>query len=179
MSLAATDSAPLGRARSKLRFSLLSLAVLILDQWTKWLVSVHLPELASQPLIPRLLSITHVKNTGVAFGLFAEAGRDGATWLLAGLGLLALGLVSVYFWSVPSDHLLLQTALALVVGGAIGNLIDRIAYGAVTDFIDFYFGTYHFHTFNVADSAISVGIGLIVLDTLLHRRREAPEPSEA
>lgn len=163
----------------KSRFLILSLAVLALDQWSKWMVNVHLPEHLAQPVIPGFLNLTHVKNTGVAFGLFADAGRDGATWILTVLGLLALGLVGLYFRQVPKENRLLQTALALVLGGAVGNLIDRIATGAVTDFIDVYVQSYHWHTFNVADSGISVGIALIVLDTLRSYRRPAPAAIEA
>lgn len=162
----------------KSRYLLLSLAVLAVDQWSKWMVNLHLPEHLAQPVIPGFLNLTHVKNTGVAFGLFADAGRDGATWLLTALGLLALGLVGLYFKHVPRDNRLLQTALALVLGGAVGNLIDRVAMGAVTDFIDVYFKSYHWHTFNAADSAISVGIGLIVLDTLRSYRKPVPAPAD-
>lgn len=174
----APDLAEPGYA-GKSRFLVLSLAVLALDQWSKWMVNLHLPEHLAQPVIPGFLNLTHVKNTGVAFGLFADAGREGATWILTALGLLALGLVGLYFRQVPKENRLLQTALALVLGGAVGNLIDRIATGAVTDFIDVYFKSYHWHTFNVADSGISVGIALIVLDTLRSYRRPAPAAIEA
>ena len=162
---------PAGRSASRGRFLLLSLAVLVADQWTKWLVDLHLPEHAVEPVVPGLLNLTHVENTGVAFGLFAAAGHGAGAWLLAALGLAALALVGLYFWRVPAGNRLLQTSLALVLGGAVGNLIDRVAAGAVTDFIDLYVGTYHWHTFNVADSAISVGIALIAWDTLVAHRR--------
>jgi signal peptidase II len=164
---------PAGTAAGKGRFLLLSLAVLAADQWTKWMVDLHLPEHAVEAVIPGLLNLTHVRNTGVAFGLFAAAGRGAGTWLLTALGLAALGLVGLYFWRVPRHNRLLQAALALVLGGAVGNLIDRVAAGAVTDFIDVYVGTYHWHTFNVADSAISVGIAFIAWDTLVAHRRAA------
>lgn len=170
---AAARSAVRRPAGVKGRYLLLSLAVLVLDQWTKWLVDLHLPEYTVRPLVPGFLNLTHVENTGVAFGLFAGAGQGAGSWLLAALGLAALGLVSVYFWRVPRDQHLLQTALALVLGGAVGNLIDRVAAGAVTDFIDFYVGTWHWHTFNIADSAISVGIVLIAWDSLRPQRRPA------
>lgn len=174
-----TDPSPApGPGSVKGRYLLLSLLVLAIDQWSKWLVNLHLPEHLAQPVIPGFLNLTHVKNTGVAFGLFADAGREGATWVLTALGLLALGLVGLYFRHVPRENRLLQTALALVLGGAVGNLIDRVAAGAVTDFIDVYVESYHWHTFNAADSAISIGIGLIVLDTLRSYRKPAPAPIE-
>lgn len=153
----------------KLRYLLVSLAVVVLDQWTKWLVEVHLDSHMAQPVVPGLLNLTHVRNTGVAFGLFASNGIS-ASWVLTGLGLLALSAVSVYFgFASPRDRGLL-VALALVVGGAVGNLIDRIASGAVTDFIDVYVGIHHWPSFNVADAAISVGIVLMAVESLWSRR---------
>ena len=155
------------------RYLLVSLVVLVLDQWTKWLVEVHLPRGLSQPVIDGFFNLVHVQNSGVAFGLFAEQGAARA-WILAVLGLVALSAVAVYFWITPRGDLLLLTALSLVAGGAVGNLIDRIAAGGVTDFLDVYVGTYHWPAFNVADSAITVGIGLMIYDAVVPgRRRQA------
>jgi signal peptidase II len=157
----------------KLRYLFVSLAVIVLDQWTKWMVEVHLPHHAAQPLIPGFLNLTHVRNTGVAFGLFASQGMAGVLTLL---GLAALTAVSVYFWFAPVRDRLLLIALALVVGGAIGNLIDRVSSGAVTDFVDVYIGLHHWPSFNVADSAISIGIVLMALDSF--RSRHDPHASK-
>ncbi len=157
-------SAPAG-LRAKGRYLLASLAVLVLDQWTKWLVEAHLSDHASIEVIPGLLNFTHVRNTGVAFGMFASRGNFWGTAILTLLGLAALIFVGYYFRIVPRHDRPLLVALALVMGGAVGNLVDRILRGAVTDFVDFYYGTYHWHTFNVADTAISIGIGLMVLGT--------------
>ncbi|HXO18340.1 MAG TPA: signal peptidase II [Thermoanaerobaculia bacterium] len=160
----------------KLRYLFASLAVLVLDQWTKWLVEIHLPDHVAEPLIPGLLSLTHVRNTGVAFGLFAAQGMTGGSWLLTLLGIAALTAVGVYFWFTPSRDRVLLVALALVVGGAVGNLIDRVVAGAVTDFIDVYWGGHHWPAFNVADSAISIGIVLMAIDSLRgHRAAAAAE----
>jgi signal peptidase II len=164
----------------KLRYLWVSLAVVVLDQWTKWLVEVHLPWHLAQPIIPGFLNLTHVRNTGVAFGLFAADGVS-ASWMLTALGLLALGAVGIYFGvASPRDRALL-VALALVVGGAVGNLIDRVASGAVTDFIDVYVGAHHWPSFNVADSAISIGIALMAIDSLRSRKASsaASEPQGA
>lgn len=158
-----------GHWREKAGFLLVALAVLALDQWTKWLVEVHLPHLASVRVIPGLLNFTHVRNTGVAFGLFAARGSDLHAVALSLVGALALAVVLVYFWRTPARDQLLLVALALVLGGAIGNLTDRIAGGAVTDFIDVYVRTYHWHTFNVADSAITIGLVLMAWDALRPR----------
>jgi signal peptidase II len=161
------------RPGKKLDYLLLSLAVLVLDQWTKWLVEVHLPHSVSHELVPGLLNLTHVKNTGVAFGLFASHGADGGAWVLVTMGLVALGAVFLYFRFASVRDRLLLASLALIVGGAVGNLIDRLASGAVTDFVDVYVGTYHWPAFNVADSAITVGIALMILDSFRSHRRSA------
>lgn len=165
----------------KLQYAYLSLAVVVLDQWTKWLVEVHLPRTASQPVIAGFLNLTHVQNTGVAFGLFARHGANGGSWLLVALGVAALVAVMIYFRFAPAHNRVLLSALALIVGGAVGNLIDRLASGGVTDFIDVYVGAHHWPAFNVADSAITVGIFLMLMDSFTAHQRprnqETEEPS--
>ncbi len=167
-------SSPLERARLKSPYLLLALAVLVADQWTKWLVETHLPSHLPRPVIPGLLNLTHVKNTGVAFGLFAANGDLLGTLLLTALGLGALLIVGIYFWRTPPADRWLLVSLALILGGAVGNLADRVATGAVTDFIDFYIGTWHWHTFNVADSAITIGILVMAAEMFRPRKRESP-----
>jgi signal peptidase II len=161
----------------KLPFLLLSLVVLVLDQGSKAWIERHLAPHAVLPVIDGFLNLTHVRNTGVAFGWFAGPAAGIGSGLLSMLGFVALAVVAVYFRRAsPGDRLLLA-ALALILGGAVGNLLDRLASGAVTDFIDCYLGTHHWHTFNVADSAITVGIGLMALDFL--RRREPAAARQA
>jgi len=163
-------------APRKLGFLFVSLAVLVFDQWTKWLIEVHLPLHASTPIFGGLANFTHVRNTGVAFGLFAAQGLSSGSWLLTALGLGALAAVCIYFWRTPTKDRTLLAALALVVGGALGNLLDRATTGAVTDFVDLFVGLHHWPAFNVADAAISIGITLMVIDSL-KRRYPAPEPA--
>ncbi len=165
MNLDIEKTSAMDEFRAKWRYLLISLATLALDQWTKRLVEVHLSDHASIEVIPGLLNFTHVRNTGVAFGLFATRGNLAGTAILTLLGIAALVFVGYYFRIVPRHDRPLLIALALVMGGAVGNLLDRVARGAVTDFVDFYYGTYHWHTFNVADTAISIGIGLMILGT--------------
>ncbi len=169
MSEALRQEAGASPARVKPRILLIALLVLALDQWTKWLVEAHLPEPSSQEIIPGWLHLSHVRNTGVAFGIFSHHGANGSAWILSMLGLAALALVGYFFWRAPSGSTLLLVALALVLGGALGNLLDRLATGAVTDFIGVYLGSYRWPDFNVADSAISVGIGLMLLDSFRTR----------
>jgi signal peptidase II len=157
------------------RYLLISLAILLSDQWSKWLVEAHLRDQGSLTVIPGLLNFIHVRNTGVAFGLFPAHGDMRGTLLLVALGLLALGLVAYYFWTTALEERLLLIALAAIMGGAVGNLVDRLARGAVTDFIDFHARGYHWHTFNIADSAISIGIVLMLLGSLRPARDQKPE----
>ncbi|MFQ5527911.1 MAG: signal peptidase II [Thermoanaerobaculia bacterium] len=154
---------------SKRAFLLLSLAVLTADQWSKWWVEANLALGRPMEIIPGFLNFTHVENPGVAFGLFA--GHDGTlgTILLIGLGVAALAIVGYYYFRIEADQKLVIAALALVLGGAVGNLTDRLLSGSVTDFIDAYLGTYHWHTFNVADSAITIGVLLILFDSFRPR----------
>jgi signal peptidase II len=164
-----------GSAESRRRglYLLLSLAILVLDQASKWMVEKYLVEHSQVSLIPGLLNFVHVRNTGVAFGLFPAHGDFRGTLVLAGLGLFALSFVFYYFWNAPLSDRPLLIALSSIIGGAIGNLIDRLASGGVTDFIDFHFQGYHWHTFNVADSAITIGICLMLL-TSLRPARDQP-----
>lgn len=161
-------------APKKIGFLFVSLAVLVLDQWTKWLIEIHLPLHASTPVLGGLFNFTHVRNTGVAFGLFAAQGLSSGGWLLTALGLGALAAVCIYFWRTPTKDKTLLAALALVVGGALGNLLDRAATGAVTDFVDLFVGAHHWPAWNVADAAISIGIVLMAIDSL-KRHHPAPE----
>ena len=168
-----------GRQGAKWRYLLIAVAVLVLDQWTKWLVEAHLATHASIEVIQGFLNLTHVRNTGVAFGFFATHGNTSGTFVLTLLGIAALSFVGYYFRIVPRSDRSLLIALSLVIGGAVGNLVDRVMQGAVTDFIDFYYGTYHWHTFNVADTAISIGIGLMILGTFRSHPSESTTSGES
>lgn len=163
----------------KRNYLFLSLVVLTLDQWTKWWVERALPLHVPHQVIPGFLAFTHVKNTGVAFGLFAAHGSLWPTVALTVVGVAALVVVGVYFWKTPTEEHRLLLALSLILGGAIGNLIDRIAAGEVTDFLDAYYKDYHWHTFNIADSAITIGICLMAIDIFIPRRdRSVPRDPE-
>lgn len=159
----------------KKSYLLVSLAVLALDQWSKRWIESAFPLHSSRPVIDGFFNLTHVRNTGVAFGFLAGSGRGVGPILLSLLGFAALGFVGLYFWRATPREKSLLVGLSLILGGAVGNLLDRLASGAVTDFLDFYVGTYHWHTFNLADSAITVGIGCMLLDYLRRPREDAEE----
>jgi signal peptidase II len=154
----------------KQRFLLLSLAVLALDQWTKWLVELHLPFPSSHEVVPGFLHLSHLRNTGVAFGMLDSFGPAFSRWGLSLLAAGALVLVGWLFRGSPPESTLLLSALALVLGGAAGNLLDRVFRGSVTDFLGVYLGSYRWPDFNVADSAISVGLVLLLVDSFRPRR---------
>ena len=159
-------------------FLLLSLAVLVLDQWSKWWMDGHLDPRHPVTIVPNFLQLTHVRNPGVAFGMFAAEGLL-ATLALVAVGLAALAAIGLYFHRTPPREASLLLGLALVLGGACGNLLDRVFAGAVTDFVDLRIGGHHWPAFNVADSAISVAVVLVVIDAFRPRRVVSPPESTA
>lgn len=156
--------------RNSLRWLYLSAAIVVLDQITKWLVVENLYVFERIFLIP-LLDLVRYHNTGAAFSLFA--GEDGwQTWFFTVVALIVSGGIVWYQWSLPRRGCrTLATGLALILGGAIGNVIDRLLYGHVVDFILIYYQEWSWPAFNVADSAITVGVTLIIFDSLFFERR--------
>jgi len=144
----------------------LPIAVVVLDQVTKALVRALVPLSSSLEVIPRFVNVTHVRNTGAAFGFLNAADFPFKTVAIAVVALAAIVWVGVYAASLPRQHWVARLGLALIMGGAAGNLIDRVIVGSVVDFVDVYWGSYHFWAFNVADSAISVGVAIMILDML-------------
>ena len=155
-------------------------AVVALDQATKALIDRLLSLHESRTLIEGVLQLTYVRNRGAAFGLFSDSSLPHQSLVLSGLGLLALTAIALYAWKLPANSRLPRTGLALIMGGALGNLLDRARLGYVIDFVDAYWGPHHWPAFNAADSAISVGVCLLVLDILLHpsaQQTAVPNPS--
>ena len=151
-------------------FWTLSLAVLVLDQITKVLVTEFVPMYSSQAVIPGLVDIVHVQNSGVAFGILNDVTHPLRSFVTIALACAALAGIAYYARQLRSDERLARVGLSLILGGAVGNLVDRIRQGFVTDFIDVYWGDWHFWAFNAADSAITIGACLIVLELLLSAR---------
>jgi signal peptidase II len=144
----------------------LSAAVMLVDQITKQLIVRQLGWFDVLPVMPHL-NIVHMRNTGAAFSMLSSA--PPAFFILLATAVS----IGILWWMRrnPSGQRLVAVALALILGGALGNVIDRASRGYVVDFIDFYWGTWHFAAFNVADSAITLGAGLLILDMLLEGRR--------
>jgi len=145
-------------------------AVLVLDQATKTWIREALPLHASVTVIPGLLDLTHVRNTGAVFGLLNAADIPFKPALMTVIALLALVAIAIYAWRSAGDGPAARLALALILGGAVGNLVDRVRIGYVVDFVDVYWRGYHFWAFNVADAAISVGAVLLILDMIVRPR---------
>ncbi len=163
------DPAMVSAKRRPFRLGLLMMAlVLIADQVTKyWIV-----EVVMQP--PRIIPVTSFFNLvmgwnpGVSFGLFDEHGGDGVA-ILVGVAVCVVIALAVWLWKVREAHI--GIAIGLIIGGALGNVIDRLRFGAVADFLDFHVAGWHWPAFNVADSGITLGACLIVVDALLLRER--------
>jgi signal peptidase II len=153
------------------------LGVVAVDQLTKEIVRRTLP-LHGEPIevIPGFFDLTHVQNTGAAFGLLNAADFPYKPLVMIGIAALALVAIATYATQLGFHERMARTGLALILGGAFGNLIDRAMFGHVVDFVDVYWGTSHFWAFNVADAAITVGAALVLLDMIGLGRRDAPDP---
>jgi signal peptidase II len=144
----------------------LPLLVVVLDQIAKAIVRARLPVHESVTVIPGLMDFTHVLNSGAAFGILDGAYFPAKTAVIAIIATTALVGVGVYAYHLGHHQLIARFGLALIIGGAAGNLIDRVVYGSVVDFVDVYWHLHHFWAFNVADSAISIGVAVMILDML-------------
>ncbi len=158
-----------GIMTATLRSGLLLAALVIgFDQLVKW-AALDWFDFATNPVtVTPFFNLVLVWNRGVSFGMFSQAGASGP-WILSGLALAVV--FGLLYWLRQAETRLIVVGLALVIGGALGNVIDRIRFGAVVDFLDFHIADYHWPAFNTADSAIFVGAGLLLLDGLLSVER--------
>ena len=145
--------------------------VVVADQVTKWAIVEWVPLYDKVPL-NSFINITHQKNSGAAFSFLADAG-GWQRWFFVALASIVSAVIAIWLWRIRKDgQTVLSAALALVLGGAIGNLIDRIVLGHVTDFIQVWFGSWPFPSFNIADAGISVGAALLIIDALFFSGKE-------
>lgn len=147
----------------QLKWLWLSLLALVLDQSSKLIVDSSMQLYQSIPILP-FFKITYLHNTGAAFSFLSEAG-GWQRWFFAGLALVISIIITVWLSRLQKHETLLAIALSLILGGAVGNLIDRLAYGYVIDFLDVYYDTWHWPAFNVADSAITLGVVLMLAES--------------
>jgi signal peptidase II len=155
------------RHLSRVLYAAVAGAVFFGDQLTKRMVEDSIPEHAVIPIFPSFLNLTHVKNPGAAFGLFAGSPAPWKTFLLVAISVAVLAIVIRIVLKSPTLDWPSGVGLALIVGGAISNLLDRVRDGRVVDFLDVFVGHYHWPAFNLADTAIVVGAGFVILH-LLH-----------
>jgi signal peptidase II len=152
-----------------LLLGLLSLAIVVADQVTKVYVMETMKLHESIPVIANFFSITYIRNPGAAFGFLSSSSGSFRFVFFGVTSLFALGLLGTILVRMPKHDWMGQLSVAGILGGAIGNLLDRLRYGEVIDFLDFYVNAYHFPAFNVADSAITVGVGFLILHFALEK----------
>lgn len=149
---------------------LIALGVFGFDRWTKWLIETQFSTYDTKAVIPGFFNIIRSQNPGVAFGIFAETASQSRTPILIGLSIVAVLLLAGMLWRIDRLDTPSAAGLALIFGGAMGNVFDRVMAGSVTDFLDFYAGNYHWYTFNLADASICTGAGLLILSMFRSRR---------
>jgi signal peptidase II len=159
-----------------MRIGLVALLAFGFDRWSKYLVETRMSPMQVHPVIPGFFDIVRTHNRGVAFGFFDGAASQTRAIIMIAFSLSALVLLAWLLWRNRTADLVSDLAIGLIIGGAAGNIFDRIRAGAVTDFLDFYSGSYHWYTFNIADSAITVGACLLLFGML---RRSSPAKAHA
>jgi len=168
-------AAPAGRYAHPLELGTMGLVVAV-DQLTKAVVRQVLPLGESRSIVPEFLDLTHVHNTGAAFGLLNAVDFPYKPIVMIAIAAVALVAIAAYATQLGFHERMARFGLALILGGAFGNLIDRASAGYVVDFVDVYWGATHFWAFNVADSAITIGAILVLLDMIGIGRRHASHP---
>jgi signal peptidase II len=147
-------------------------SLIVLDQISKMVILRWIPMFEIVPVIPGFFNITHIHNPGGAFGFMAGQGPEIRSFLFLTMSSLAAVIIFYFYLRTPAGYPWLSTALLLIFGGAVGNMIDRFRFGEVVDFLDFYAGGYHWPAFNVADSGITVGMAILVYHLLFDKMPE-------
>ena len=144
-------------------------AIMVLaDQISKTVVRNTMSLYESIPVIPEFFHLTYVTNDGMAFGINFPFG----IYIFSAISIIFTGFLFWYLWSIKDDEIVVRTGVALILAGAIGNLIDRIFLGEVVDFLDFMIGDFHWYVFNLADSCVTVGLGFVLYDSLILNRKK-------
>jgi signal peptidase II len=155
--------------KTTLLFLVPALAVVALDQISKIVLAYNIPKYASIPVIKGFFNLVHVRNRGMAFGLMNRPGHGFKFYFLIAATLGAIVLLLFWFRKMKDEDHNITIGISLILGGAVGNLIDRIRLGEVIDFLDFHIGSYHWPAFNVADAAITIGIFWLAVNTLFRK----------
>jgi len=163
--------------RARITHFLLALIVVAVDRWTKHLAASRIALYAHIQIIPGFFRLTHTENTGAAFSLFADSPAYWRNAILIGFSVVAMVIVAALLWKQARALTITGIALALILGGAAGNLWDRLVSGRVVDFLLFYIKQYQWPVFNLADSSIVVGAGLLVVEILFHKSSDGRHES--
>jgi signal peptidase II len=159
---------------TRLRWLWLTLAVVLLDRATKAWFETQTPEGWRHEVVRHFIFLVHASNPGIAFSFFADSASHWTRIILIAGSVVVIGILTWFFVAGFSGGAMTAAGLALLLGGATGNVTDRILHGAVTDFFEVWFGAYHYPAFNVADSAITIGAALLILDVLFGHKKSAP-----
>lgn len=144
------------------RLILISGSIIFADQLTKYIIKINIALYDNIIVIKNFFNITHILNPGGAFGFFASSSPGVRKFIFLFASSIVALLILWFYKKYAENFIFLSIGLALIFGGAVGNLIDRFIYGKVVDFLDFYIGTYHWPAFNMADSAITIGMGILI-----------------
>lgn len=153
--------------------ALIAIAVFALDRWSKYAIEQNFTAFDTKTVIPGFFNLIRSENPGVAFGIFADSTSHSRTPALVVMSVVAIAVLAFLLWKVERQDSFTAIGLSLIFGGALGNVYDRVRSGVVTDFLDFYAGSYHWYTFNLADTSICIGAGLLILSMLLTGKKEA------
>ena len=148
-------------------------SIIALDQWSKWAIKTSFNLYQSKPVIQDLLHFTYVTNDGMAFGLSFPGGKH----VLLIMTILLTGFIVGFLWKEKNGHPLIKYGLALILSGAIGNLIDRMLYGKVVDFLDLMIGNFHWYIFNIADSSVTIGMILFIIHSIYIEQKKTNDES--
>ena len=151
----------------------LIVVIVALDQWSKWAIKTSFNLYQSKPVIQDLLHFTYVTNDGMAFGLSFPGGKH----VLLIMTILLTGFIVGFLWKEKNGHPLIKYGLALILSGAIGNLIDRMLYGKVVDFLDLMIGNFHWYIFNIADSSVTIGMILFIIHSIYIEQKKTNDES--
>jgi signal peptidase II len=160
--------------KSRIQAFLIAAGIFGADRWSKSIIESRFDAFDTKVVIPGFFNLVRSSNPGVAFGIFQDNPNPQRTMILVAVSIVAILVLAAMLWRIDQQDRFTANGLSLIFGGAIGNVYDRAIAGSVTDFLDFHLGSYHWYVFNLADSAICIGAGLMILSMLFTNRKESP-----
>jgi signal peptidase II len=160
--------------KSRIQAFLIAAGIFGADRWSKSIIESRFDAFDIKVVIPGFFNLVRSSNPGVAFGIFQDNPSPQRTMILVAVSIVAILVLAAMLWRIDQQDRFTANGLSLIFGGALGNVYDRAIAGSVTDFLDFHLGSYHWYVFNLADSAICIGAGLMILSMLFTNRKESP-----